>query len=84
MSEIINVTESSYVVRRQILVVEVPFMMKKDEIELLRNRITDQMRSGLVVLPQGVRAITCDTDTVMIKGGDQCLTSSLARLPAAY
>ena len=69
MSEIINVTENSYVVRRQILVVEVPFIMKKDEIGLLRNRITDQMKSGLVVLPQGVRAITCDTDTVMIKGG---------------
>ena len=69
MSEIINVTENSYVVRRQILVVEVPFIMKKDEIELLRNRITDQMKSGLVTLPQGIRAITCDTDTVMIKGG---------------
>jgi hypothetical protein len=68
MSEIIKVTESSYVVRRQILVVEVPFIMKKDEIELLRNRITDQMKSGLVILPPEVRAITCDTDTVMIKG----------------
>ena len=69
MSEIINVTENSYIVRRQILVVESPFMMKKDEIENLRNRITDQMKSGLVILPQGYKAITCDTDTVMIKGG---------------
>ena len=69
MSEIIKVTENSYVVRRQILVVEAPFGLNKDEIRLLRYRITDQMKSGLVILPQGVRAITCDTDTVMIKGG---------------
>lgn len=69
MSEIINVTENRYVVRRQILVVESPFIMKPEQAQNLRNRIIDQMKSGLVILPQGYKAITCDTDTVMIKGG---------------
>lgn len=69
MSEIIKVTENSYVVRQQILVVESPFIMKQEQVENLRNRIIDQMKSGLVILPQGYKAITCDADTVMIKGG---------------
>lgn len=69
MSEIIKVTGNSYVVRRQILIVESPFIMEKDEIENLRNRITDQMKSGLIILPNGFKAVTCDADTVMINGG---------------
>lgn len=69
MSEIIKVNENSYIVRRQILVIDAPFIMKAEEIKYLRTRIIDEMKSGLVILPQGYKAITCDTDTVMIKGG---------------
>lgn len=54
--------------RRQILVVVVPFALKKDELKILRNRIIDQMKSGLVILSGGISAITCDTDMVNIKG----------------
>ena len=67
VNEIIQVNENSQVVRRQILVIDVPFIMKDEEIKHLRCRIFDQMKSGLVILPHGVRAITCDADTIMVK-----------------
>ena len=64
----INVSDIDCIGKKQILVVEAPFYIKKDELKLLRNRIIDQMKSGLVILSGGIRAITCDTDMVKIKG----------------
>ena len=66
----IPATECSLVVRKQILVVESSYFMKQDAINNMRKSIADQMKDGLVILPNGFTAKTCDADMIMIKQED--------------
>ena len=53
------------IVRRQILVVECG-LLNADQRKYLRAEILKQMQSGLVLLPNGCKAITCDTDSAIV------------------
>lgn len=64
MNETIKVLENHPVIRRQILIVETPFIMKHDDLDNIRKSIIEQMKRGLVVLPNGFTAKVCDADTI--------------------
>ena len=66
MSDIIKVFETEKIVRRQILVVECGAFLTTDQREYLRDELLKQMQSGLVFLPNGCKAITCDADAAMV------------------
>lgn len=66
MSDIIKVSEKTEIVRRQILVVDCGGSLSPEERNYLRNGILRQMQSGLVLLPNGCKAITCDADAAMV------------------
>ena len=66
MMEIIKVAEEVQVVRKQILVVEVETLMRTQEKEELRRSITEQMKTGLVILPCNIKAKTVDADCVLM------------------
>ena len=69
MSDIIKVSERTEIVRRQILVVDCGAFLKADKRKYLRDEILKQMQSGLVLLPDGCKAITCDADAEIVVGG---------------
>lgn len=66
MSGIIKVSEGAKIVRRQILVVECGAFLKADQRKHLRDEIVKQMQSGLVLLPECCKAITCDEDATIV------------------
>lgn len=68
MSDIIKVSERIKTVRRQILVVECGAFLKADQRKYLRDEILKQMQSGLVLLPDACKAITCDADAEIVVG----------------
>ena len=68
MSDIIKVSERAEIVRRQILVVDCGGSLSPEERNYLRNGILRQMQSGLVLLPNGCKAITCDADAEIVVG----------------
>lgn len=68
MSDIIKVSERTEIVRRQILVVDCGVSLTPEERNYLRNGILRQMQSGLVLLPNGCKAITCDADAEIVVG----------------
>lgn len=68
MSDIIKVSERTEIVRRQILVVECGAFLPADQRKYLRDEILKQMQSGLVLLPNGCKAITCDEDAEIVVG----------------
>ena len=67
MSDIIKVSERIEIARRQILVVECG-LLNVDQRKYLRDEILKQMQSGLVLLPNGCKAITCDEDATIVVG----------------
>lgn len=64
MSDLI-ITEKHEIARRQILVVECDAILSAEQRKYLRNEIQKQMQSGLVILPNKCRAITCDADALI-------------------
>ena len=68
MSDIIKVFERTEIVRRQILVVDCGDSLTPEERNYLRQGILKQMQSGLVLLPNGCKAITCDEDATIVVG----------------
>lgn len=63
----IKVFEREKIVRKQILVIDCGGSLSPEERQLLRQGMLKQMQSGLIILPNGCKAITCDADAVMVK-----------------
>lgn len=73
MTDIIEVAKDcgAVAVRRQILVVKTNPFMKPQERDVIRETIMEQMKDGVVVLPNYCEALVCDADTlVVMRGGD--------------
>ena len=72
MSDIIEIVKDSgaVAVRRQILVVETKPFMKQQERDVLRETIMEQMKDGVVVLPNYCEALVCDADTLFVRRGE--------------
>lgn len=59
------------IVRRQILVIDCGISLSIEERNYLRQGILKQMQSGLVLLPGGCHAFTCDADAAMVMEDEQ-------------
>ena len=69
MNDLIKVFDktTTKVVRKQLLVLQYDdLFMKADEKQRLIDDIHEQIKTGVVILPGGMRAITCDADEVLI------------------
>ena len=68
MNDLIKVLDktTTKVVRKQLLIIQHDILIKADEKQRLIDDIREQIKTGVVILPNGMRAITCDADEVLI------------------
>ena len=68
MNDLIKVFDktTTKVVRKQLLIIQHDILIKADEKHRLIDDIREQIKTGVVILPNGMRAITCDADEVLI------------------
>ena len=68
MNDLIKVLDktTTKVVRKQLLILQIDPFMKADEKQRLIDDIHEQIKTGVVILPSGMRAMTCDADEVLI------------------
>lgn len=52
--------------RHQVLVLETNRLLSPEDKAAFRQDVLNQIESGLVILPQWVKAVTVDSDTVVI------------------
>jgi hypothetical protein len=56
--------------RKDILIIQTPFLMTKENIEKTYNQFIKQMESGLLMLPPGYTVIQCPKDIDVKFSGD--------------
>lgn len=68
MNDLIKVLDktTTKVVRKQFLIIQHDILINADEKQRLIDDIREQIKTGVVILPNGTRAITCDADEVLI------------------
>lgn len=68
MNDLIKVLDktTTKVVRKQFLIIQHDILINADEKQRLIDDIREQIKTGVVILPNGTRAITCDVDEVLI------------------
>ena len=66
MNDIIKVLDktTTQVVRKQLLILQHDHLLKAAEKQRIIDDIHEQIKTGVVILPSGMRAMTCDADEV--------------------
>ena len=68
MNDLIKVLDktTTKVVRKQLLIIQHDNLINADEKQRIIDDIREQIKTGVVIIPNGMRAITCDADEVLI------------------
>lgn len=66
MVDIIQTAETHDVLRKQIIIIRANVFMKDEERMRLREDVIEQMKGGVVVLPNIVTATVADADALVV------------------
>lgn len=63
-------TERSDTLRKQIIIIKANQYAKGEELMRLRNKVLEQMKDGVIILPNTVTVMVADADALVVKMGE--------------
>lgn len=63
-------SKSSDTLRKQIIIIKANQYAKGDELMRLRDKVLEQMKDGVIILPNTVTVMVADADALVVKMGE--------------